>query len=408
MPRVQSLLDLDFYKFTMGQVAFNRYRDVPVTYAFINRTKSVALPEFINESELRAELERVQSLRFRPEELAYLRESEYVQRGLFSDPFLSSLAELRLPNFQLAVDGRELRIEVTGPWAAAIYWETLILCVVSELYSSSLIAKQGITISEAWAEGDRRVGAKIAALNGNRRVRFSDFGTRRRFSFEWQRHIIATLARQLPEQLAGTSNVLLAREFALRPIGTYAHEMDMVLSGVYHNSDEEVRASHNKVLQLWWEQYGEEFAIGLTDTYGTEFFLHDMTPEQVRVWRGVRHDSGDPFAFGEKIVRFYESRGIDPRTKTIVFSDGLDVEKILALVERFEGRIQVAFGWGTNLTNDLGFDPPSMIVKPIRAAGRPVVKLGDNFDKATGERGEIERFKVIFGHTQIPSLGIRY
>jgi nicotinate phosphoribosyltransferase len=405
---VRSLLDLDYYKFTMAQVAFKRFRDAHVAFAFANRTKAISLPDFIEEEELRAELERVQTLTFTPAELDFLRESRYVRPGLFSQEFLSFLAAVQLPDVELATTASTLEIEVSGPWPETTLWETLILCILSELYGRSLLRRRGMTVEDARSEGSRRLAAKIELIKEDPRVRFSDFGTRRRFSRDWHREVIETLARELPGQFLGTSNVLLAKELSLRPIGTFAHEMDMVFSGIFHESDDEIRASHNKVLEAWWEQYGEEISIALTDTYGTDFFFQDFTPKQARAWRGLRHDSGDPFAFGEKAIAFYEGLGIDPTTKQIVFSDGMEAETMLRLVDRFADRIQVVFGWGTNLTNDVGFDPLSMVVKVVRSCGHGTVKLCDNFDKAVGSPHDIERFKRIFGRTEIPRLGVKY
>jgi nicotinate phosphoribosyltransferase len=405
---IQSLLDIDFYKLTMAQVAFRHFRDVQGTYAFANRTRAVSLPAFVDEEELGAELDHVQAFGFTAPDLDFLRESPHIPAGLFSDEFLAFLADLRLPDVDLSITPSTFEIEVSGSWPEATFWETLILSIVTELYGRSLLRLQGITAEVARSEGSRRLTAKIDRLKGDPRVRFSDFGTRRRFSRDWHREVIETLARELPAQFLGTSNVLLAKEQGLRPIGTFAHEMDMIFSGIFHGSDDEIRASHSKVLNTWWDQYGEDLSIALTDTYGTDFFFRDFAPGQAVAWRGLRHDSGDPFEFGEKAIAFYEGLGIDPSIKQIVFSDGLEVDTMLQLADRFDGRIQVVFGWGTNLTNDVGFEPVSLVVKAVRAGGYGTVKLCDNLDKATGAPQDIERFKRIFGHTEVPRLGVKY
>jgi nicotinate phosphoribosyltransferase len=173
-------------------------------------------------------------------------------------------------------------------------------------------------------------------------------------------------------------------------------------------SDDTIRASHNRVLREWWEEYGVGLSIALTDNYGTDFFFRDMTAEQARVWKGLRQDSGDPMAFGEKAIAFYERHGIDPREKLIVFSDGLDLGTIVKLADHFAGRIRVSFGWGTNLTNDVGFEALSLVIKVIEAHGHPTVKLSDNLAKATGEAPDIEHFKRIFGHTVTTFEECRY
>jgi nicotinate phosphoribosyltransferase len=182
----------------------------------------------------------------------------------------------------------------------------------------------------------------------------------------------------------------------------------MVMAGMMADNDDTVCASHNRVLQEWWEEYGWGLSIALTDTYGSDFFFRDMTTEQARAWKGLRQDSGDPMAFGETAIAFYERHGIDPRDKLIVFSDGLDLGTIVKLANHFAGRIQVSFGWGTNLTNDVGFEPLSLVIKVTEANGHRTVKLSDNLAKATGDAYDIERFKRIFGHTVTTFEACRY
>lgn len=411
---IKSLLDLDVYKLTMAQFAWNRYQNTPVEYGFLNRTKPVPLADFINEAYLREELEHIQRLKFMPEEIQYLRESEYIKKGVFSESFLDFLSKLRLSEVRLAKGGGNYQIEPHGTWPEAVLWETLILSVATELYNQGVIWKKlpktrcGLfgqifhlqcELRRILEEGEKRLLRKIAILKKNRKIEFNEFGTRRRFSQVWQEHVVSILADQLPKQLVGTSNLLLAKKFNLRPIGTFAHEMYMILSGIYHGSDDDIRSSHNRVLKEWWEEYGEPLSIALTDNYGTDFFFQDFTAEQAKKWKGLRQDSGNPFEFGEKAIKFYKSKGIDPKAKLIVFSDGLDVKTILKLHKQFHRRIKVTFGWGTNLTNDLGLEPLSLVVKVTEANGHGTVKLSDNLAKAVGKPEDIERFKRIFGHT---------
>ncbi|MDZ4277516.1 MAG: nicotinate phosphoribosyltransferase, partial [Dehalococcoidia bacterium] len=194
MSIVQSLLDIDYYKLTMAQLAFHRHPAVPVRFGFLNRTSEVCLPEFVDEDQLRAELDHVRSLRFTSDELDFLRESPHVPRGLFSEEFLAFLAGLRLPDFELARESSTYKIEVEASWPEVTCWETLSLCVVTELYGRALMDRHGVSNEEAWAEGERRLARKIELVRGEPRVRFSDFGTRRRFSLGWQRRVIETLA----------------------------------------------------------------------------------------------------------------------------------------------------------------------------------------------------------------------
>jgi len=396
---ISSLLDLDFYKLTMAQVAWKRFRDVPVTYAFTNRTRKVRLAEVVREADLNRELDRIRGLRFGPDELDWLRESRHIKRGLFQDGFLDHLGRLRLPECQVAVEDGQFVIETSGTWPEAMLWETLILSAVNELYYKALLEKEGFSWRQPWIIGQQRLADKLALLKTRvPGVRIIEFGTRRRFSGDWQSEVVRTIAAAAPQMLVGTSNVALARRLDLPPIGTFAHEMFMVLAGRAGGDDAALRGSHNEVLRSWWDEYGEPLSIALTDTFGTDFFFRDFAPEQAAKWRGLRQDSGDPAVFGEKAIAFYRGLGIDPATKLVVFSDGLDAETIIALEEKFSGRIRTAYGWGTNLTNDCGHGPLSLVVKASRAGGRPTVKLSDNMAKAMGPAAEVERYKRVFGH----------
>lgn len=396
---IQSLLDLDFYKLTMAQVAWKHFPNIPVQYSFKNRTTSINLSDYISEEELRLELNHVRQLRFTDEEIAYLRENQYFKAGFFQEDFLNFLRGLRLPNVDVKKENTGYKIDIRGTWSETILWETLVLSIVNELYYRSLLSKTNRELSEARREGLRRLNHKIKILKRNPKVIFVEFGTRRRFSRDWQEFVVRRLAAELPNsQLLGTSNVLLAKKLNLRPVGTFAHEMFMIFAGIYHDSDNDVRASHNKVLQVWWETYGEPLSIALTDTFGSDFFFQDFTKEQAQNWRGLRQDSGDPIEFGERAIEFYKQKGIDPKTKLILFSDGLELGTILRLNKHFFGRIKVSFGWGTNLTNDCGFKPLSLVVKPVRSCGQPIVKLSDNIAKAIGRPEVIERFKRIFDY----------
>ena len=409
MPIIESLLDLDFYKFTMGQMVFLKYRDVPVVYSLVNRTREVRLAEFIDASQLRDELDHVRSLRLNNSELHYLRGTNEYGERMFRESYLEFLRGLELPPYQLEeVDG-SFRLQFAGTWSTAIYWETVALSIVNELYNRSLMKPlSSFERDLVFARGKMRLAEKIRVLRGRPEISFIDFGTRRRFSREWQHYVDRTLAEELPAQFLGTSSTESALLHGLVPMGTSAHELTMVMSGIMHDSDDLIRESHNRVLQDWWDLYGWGLSVAVTDTYGSEFFFRDMEEDQARAWKGLRHDSGDPFEFGEKAIRFYEGHGIDPRDKLLIFSDGLELPIILALSRRFHGRIKLSYGWGTNLTNDLGFEPISIVVKAVEANGHRTVKLSDNLAKATGSREDIERFKRIFGHSHEREEAVRY
>ncbi len=408
-PIVASLLDLDFYKFTMGQLVYLRYRDVPVRYAFTNRTESVRLADYVDEGELREQLEHVRTLAFNNSELHYLRGTNEYGDRMFSEGYLQFLRDLRLPEFELERVGGTFRLEFPGPWSEAVYWETIALGIVNELYYRARMSERSSFEQDlVYATGRVRLAEKIRILREHPDVRFVDFGTRRRFSREWQLYVVGVLAEEIPEQFMGTSATEAAMIHGLVPMGTSAHEMYMVMSGIMHDSEDAIRASHNQMLKDWWDVYGWGLSVALTDTYGSEFFFQDMTQKQARDWKGLRHDSGDPFEFGERAIAFYEQHGIDPLQKLLIFSDGLELDSILRLSEQFGSRVKLSFGWGTNLTNDLGLDPVSIVVKAVEANGHLTVKLSDNLAKATGSTQDIERFKRIFGHEHEHYEAVRY
>ena len=403
MPIIQSLLDIDYYKFTMGQMVYLRYRDVPVTYALANRSRNIQPFSVVDRDELREELDYVQSLRLNTREIEFLRASKQYGENLFQEDYLQFLRDLKLPEYSLIEDEDGFELVFQGPWATAIYWETLALSVITELYYRNLMREFTIGKRESvFSEGRTRLEEKIRILSENPEIQIVDFGTRRRFSREWQHYVDQTLAEALPKQFAGTSSTESAMLYGLIPIGTFAHELYMVMSSIMNDSEESIRYAHNKVLEDWWSLYGRELSIAVTDTFGSAFFFRDMSPRQARDWKGLRHDSGDPFAFGERAIRFYEFNGLDPREKLLIFSDGLDLTTILGLEQRFRGRIKRSYGWGTNLTNDVGLEPISIVVKAIEADGVPTVKLSDDRSKTTGKEKNIKRFMKIFDHRYEP------
>lgn len=394
-PPVASLLDVDFYKFTMGQFVFRLHREVRVRYRLLCRTPNVRLADLVPEDALRDVLDSIRELSFTPAEIAYLRGLE--PRGLFGDDYLDFLGQLRLPPVELEVRGGDFRIEVESSWSGMILWETLILSALSELLSRGAIAAGGAGAGKAAAEAGReRLEEKIARLREHPGLRFASFGTRRRFSRVWQFELEERLARALPDQFVGTSCVASAYQHGLVPVGTIAHEIFMVGAVLGNGDDASIRASQSRMVDSWWAMYGEPLSLFLTDTWGSEFFFANVGETRARKYRGVRQDSGDPVVFGERVIRWYEDFGVDPRQKSLVFSDGLELPEILHLESRFGGRIAVSYGWGTNLTNDCGFPNYSLVVKPVAANGRPLVKLSDNPGKSTGIPSEISRYRRIF------------
>ena len=384
---------LDYYKATMGQLEFEKHPDAEVTFALKNRAHE-KLSEFVTPDELQARLDTLRA-GWQPEELAYLA-SLQAQDGTarFSEAYLDFLADNELPPVNISYDeDGELAVTTTGPWPLVTFWETVVMSEINEIYFANKLAKEGKTLDDLYAEGDRRLDEKIARLKERPDIKFSDFGTRRRFSYAWQKHVIERLATELPDNFVGTSNIYLAHELGLQPIGTFAHELPMVYAALEDAAGNDPLNGHNKVLQDWGELYQGELSTALTDTFGSEFFFTDMTPEQAKDWKALRHDSGDPFDFGDRVIDFYTANDIDPTTKTIVFSDGLDIDTIIELADYFKGKINVTFGWGTSLMNDLGIKANNFVMKAVRVNDTDTVKLSDNEGKHTGSPEKIELYQ---------------
>ncbi len=398
-PIVTSLLDTDFYKLTMGQFVFHRYADVPVNYEFKNRTQFVRLAEVVDEKELREELDQIRPLGLNEREVEYLRQLKNNGQQLFKEDYLAFLRNPKMPQYDLKVAGKDYELKFKGNWANAIYWETPALAVMNELYYRGLTGKMNQDQLEAiYEEGEKNLEKKIELFQANPETIFLEFGTRRRWSRDWQDYVVETLKERIPNQIIGTSNVQLAMKHGLAPKGTMAHEMFMVMSGIMHKNKDEIRASHNQVLTEWWEEYGKGLSIALTDTYGSKFFFEDMNLEQARNYAGLRQDSGDPARFAELQIAFYKEKGIDAREKMFVPSDGLNAPKIIDLQNQFREKIMQAAGYGTNLTNDLGYKALSMVVKATEANGHGTVKLSDNPAKSMGKPKDVAMFREIFGY----------
>lgn len=384
---------LDYYKATMGQLEYDKHPDAEVTFTLKNRAPTL-LSEFVTAEELRDRLGNVAN-GWQPDEIAYLASLQN-QDGTaqFTSEYLDFLRDNPLPPVDIGYDERgDLAVSTTGKWPLVTFWETVVMSELNELYFQNKLAHEGSSLKELYAEGDRRLSKKIDILRNHPDIKFSDFGTRRRFSYDWQKHVIERVARELPDNFVGTSNIYLAHELGLRPIGTFAHELPMVYAALADKTGDNPLDGHYQVLQDWQQLYGEGLSTALTDTFTTEFFFADFTPEQMASWQALRHDSGDPMQFGDMVIAFYEQHGIDPHEKTIVFSDGLDIETIIKLADYFKDRIKVTFGWGTTLTNDLGVEANNFVMKATAVDGVPTVKLSDVEGKHTGPDDKIKEYK---------------
>lgn len=416
-PIIYSLLDIDFYKFTMGQLVFHKHPDVKVRYELTNRTNQVKLAEEIDLEYLRAQLDHVRTLKFTEQEVAFLRQQKDNGHQIFKEDYLEFLSEFQLPEYFLDVVDGQLSLGTDTDWAHGIYWETIMLSIVSEIRTDTILDRAPPQEKVGWSEGQHRLDLKIDKLieakNRGMKISLSDFGTRRRASGDWQRYVVNKLEKTLTQNgiFQGTSNVKIAHDFLLNPIGTNAHELPMVYSGIYHEEDDAGEiVSQQRVLSDWEEEYPSgKLLIALPDTFGSEFFfIKVFTEDYLRRWKGTRHDSGDPFKYAEKILGLYEFHGIDAKEKVIVFSDGLDVDLIIKLAERFQDKINVSFGIGTNLTNDIGIKPLSLVIKAVRVGHHGLVKLSDNVEKAIGKPEDIQRMKLLVGYNSKFTQNCKY
>lgn len=367
---IHSLLDTDLYKFTMWQALLHGHPQTQSEYRFVCRNQSAySLTELLDE--VNAELDHLCTLRFAPDELAYVGGLRYIKSDFID--FLRIFQFQRSFIEASAVDG-QLHIVARGPQVHVMGFEIFVLAIVNELYF------RRFDPAAALAEGRRRLAAKVQTLKDLARqatlrhpFELFDFGLRRRYSGAWQREVVQTFAREAPQWFKGTSNVLLARDLGLVPIGTMAHEYLQT----YQALGVRLRDFQNTALEEWVQEYRGDLGIALTDTVGMDAFLADFDLYFAKLFDGLRHDSGDPVAWGEKALAHYARLRIDAHTKRLVFSDGLSLPRALALYQHFGDRTQLGFGIGTNLTNDMGQTPLNIVMKLTRANGQPVAKLSD-------------------------------
>ena len=378
---ITSLLDTDLYKFTMMQVVLHHFPGAQVEYKFKCRNPGVQLAPFV--SEIRDEIRSLCSLHFQDAELAYLRSLRFIK----SD-FIDFLGIFRLNEKYItvtALPSGEIDITITGPWLHTILFEIPVLAIVNEVYFRNTQKVPN------FVEGRRRLDQKILQLQGEglEELKIADYGTRRRFSRAWHEEVLRVLCARLggdekrpgssyaPAQLAGTSNVLFAMKLGLKPLGTMAHEYLQACQAL----GPRLRDSQVFGFECWAREYRGDLGIALSDVYGMSAFLRDFDLYFCKLFDGARHDSGDPFAWGERLLAHYKANRVDPLTKVLIFSDALTIPRTIELYRRFSGRCQLAFGIGTNLTNDLG-DPPEhvplqIVIKMTRCNGQPVAKLSD-------------------------------
>lgn len=375
MPIIQSLLETDLYKFTMWQAMLHRNPSARAEYRFVCRNQP-QFPLSQLADELNAELDALCELRFSVDELAYLRGLRFIKAD-FVD-FLS-IFHLQRRFIRVSTDGDSLTVFAQGPQVHVTPFEIYVLATVNELYFRRFDQETAL------AEGRRRLYDKVERMkrfvtDEARRHPFelSEFGIRRRFSRAWHYEMLAALKAEIPDILRGTSNVYLAKELNLTPIGTMAHEYLQS----YQACGVQLRQFQKAALEDWVQEYRGDLGIALTDVVGMDAFLADFDLYFAKLFDGLRHDSGDPILWGEKALAHYAKLRIDPHTKRFVFSDGLDLETAFKLHRHFADRTHVGFGIGTHLTNDMGIKPLNIVMKLINCNGHPVAKLSDAPGKA--------------------------
>ncbi|PYC47393.1 nicotinate phosphoribosyltransferase [Litorivita pollutaquae] len=403
-PIVRSLIDTDFYKLLMCQSVFRYKPDTQVQFSLINRTTSIPLADLIDEGELREQLDHIRSLRLTRGESTWMRGNTfYGKRQMFRPDFMEWFENLQLPPYHLERKGDQYELTFEGSWPEVMLWEIPALAVLMELRGRAVLRDMGkFELQVLYARGMTKLWEKIEKLRDLDGLRIADFGTRRRHSYMWQDWAVQAMVEGLGDKFTGTSNCHIAMKRDLEAVGTNAHELPMVYSALAE-TDDALRQAPYDVLADWHEEHEGNLRIILPDTYGTKGFL-DGAPDWLAGWTGIRIDSGDPAAAAEVAIDWWKERGEDPTKKLVIFSDGLDTDKIIELHQKFQGRVRTSFGWGTLLTNDFRgltkgdtLAPFSLVCKAVSANGKPTVKLSDNPNKAMGPKAEIERYKRVFG-----------
>ncbi|KAF7599054.1 MAG: nicotinate phosphoribosyltransferase [Candidatus Dactylopiibacterium carminicum] len=379
-PVVHSLLENDLYKFTMWQALLHSNPGAQAEYRFVCRNRP-AFPLTALKVAVEKELDRLCSLHFTQDELDYLSSLRFIK----SD-FVDFLSVFRFQRrfVQVGIDADQLTVTARGPLVHVMGFEIFVLYIVNELYFRRLAQEGVMDIAR------ERLQAKLSLLrealadsanDGGAPFIFFDFGLRRRYSGAWQEEVVRTLAQAFPQNFRGTSNVHLARTLGLTPVGTMAHEYLQA----YQAFGFRLRDFQKAALEGWVQEFRGDLGVALTDVVGMDAFLRDFDLYFAKLFDGLRHDSGDPVVWGEKAIAHYKQLRIDPASKRLVFSDGLDLPRALALFQHFRGRIQTSFGIGTNLTNDTPHEALNIVMKITACNGQPVAKLSDASGKTLCE-----------------------
>jgi nicotinate phosphoribosyltransferase len=409
-PIVRTLLDTDFYKLLMLQMIWKLHRRRRVTFQLINRSTEVRLADTVDERELTDQLDHARSLRLAKNELIWLAgNSFYGTKQIFEPDFMEWLSEFRLPEYELTRRDGQYELRFAGPWTGTTMWEIPALSIINELRARAAIRGMSrFDLDVLYARAKAKLWSKVERLRvlaAEGPLRISDFGTRRRHGFLWQRWCVEAMQEGLGRSFIGTSNVKHAMDTGLEAVGTNAHELPMVYAAL-SDDDDALRAAPYDVLRDWSRMYGGNLLVVLPDCFGSTSFL-ERAPDWVADWKGARPDSKEPIEGAEELIAWWKRRGRDPREKLIVLSDAMDIDSIEAAARALRGRINLSIGWGTNLTNDFKGCAPagvdgdlraiSLVCKVVEADGHPAVKLSDNPNKVMGLTEEVERYRRVFG-----------
>ena len=370
-PVLHSLLDTDAYKLHMQQAVFHHYYDVHVAAEFRCRGDDLL---GIYADAIREQVQAMQHLRLQDDEYQWLSALPF-----FKADYLNWLREFRFNPEQVTVsnDNGKLDIRLSGPWREVILWEVPLLAVISEMVHRYRSPQADVAQALDTLESKLVDFSALTAGLDISRFHLMDFGTRRRFSREVQEAIVKRLQQE--SWFVGTSNYDLARRLSLTPMGTQAHEWFQA----HQQISPDLANSQRAALAAWLEEYPDQLGIALTDCITMDAFLRDFGVEFASRYHGLRHDSGDPVEWGEKAIAHYEKLGIDPQSKTLVFSDNLDLRKAVELYRHFSSRVQLSFGIGTRLTCDIPqVKPLNIVIKLVECNGKPVAKLSDSPGKA--------------------------
>ncbi|MBE5789255.1 MAG: nicotinate phosphoribosyltransferase [Clostridiales bacterium] len=370
-PIILSLLDTDLYKFNMDQVIFHKHTDLSGEYYFRCRNEGIVFTREMFE-EINAQIDHLCTLTFRKEELDYLRSIRFIKDDYVE--FLRLWRPIRDYVTTGLTENGQLIIVVRGPLFSAMQFEIYLLEIVNEVYFRMRYDYAALRRS-----AEERLDEKIRAFQtGTYNFKFAEFGCRRRLSREWQDVVVRRLAEETG-CCVGTSNVYLAMKYHLIPIGTYAHEFVQMYQGI---DSIPLAYTNHYAMEDWYDEYRGDNGTALTDTVTTDLFLLDFNRAMVNNFSGVRHDSGDPYEWGEKMIAHYEKYGAYLKSKTLLFSDSLDFDRAQKLYDHFKDRIRVTFGIGTYCSNDTCVEPLNIVIKLQTVNGRAVAKLSDSPGKA--------------------------